>query len=264
MLVETVKQYTRKATPKGKTLGSGTFGSVIEMESSGETLAGKIFRFSSCAQLKSNANKICGEVILMLQLQHSNIVQCKGVSLLADEPLPVLLMERLMSSLCAYLLDPEHSNLPVQRKVSMLLDTAQGLNYLHNHTPAIIHRDLTAKNVLLDSTLTAKITDFGNSRMMDLNNLDDELAGLTGIPGTLEYMPPEAQGGTALYGPSLDIFSFGHLSLFTITQKKLRLLPPSTTNSRGKIHSISEVKRRESFIKTAEELLTENCMHPLL
>ena len=261
VLVDQLKPYTRKATPTGKELGIGTYGSVIELTSARETVAGKVFRMSSTVQLQAVANRVCGELIMMTQLHHPNIVQCKGVSLLTDHPLPVLLMERLTTSLHDYVLHPDNSNLSVERKVSILHDTASGLNYLHSQTPAIIHRDLTAKNVLLDSQLRAKIADFGNSRIMDL---DPEASPetLTGLPGTLEYMPPEAQGGSVAYDPSLDVFSFGHLSLFTVTQTPIRPLPPSYYDSSGKLCARSEVKRRERFVEAAKQLLSEN--HPLL
>ena len=256
-LVSVLKPYTRKAKLTGTVLGSGTYGSVIELKSAGEIVAGKIFRVSSTAQLQAKANEVCGIVIMMLQLSHPNIVQCKGVCLLVDQPLPVLLMERLTTSFFAYLLHQDNSNLPLKRKVSILLDTASGLEYLHSRTPAIIHRDLTATNVLLDSELRAKITDFGNSRIMDLNP-ESSPESLTGLPGTLEYMPPEAQGGNASYGPSLDVFSFGHLSLFTITQALVRpLLPPTFPDSAGKLHARSEVMRRETSVRLAEQLLSE-------
>ena len=221
-------------------------------------MAGKVFRISSTVRLQAIADRVCGELIMMTQLHHPNIIQCKGMSLLVDQPLPVLLMERLMSSLHAYLLHPDNSNLPVERKVSILLDTASGLDYLHSHTPAIIHRDLTAKNVLLDSELRAKIADFGNSRIMDLDP-DCSPETMTSLPGTLEYMPPEAVGGTSVtYDPSLDVFSFGHLSLFTITQTPIRPLPSTYTDSTGKLCARSEVKRREQFVEKAEQLLSEN------
>ena len=253
-----LKPYTRKPKPTGTVLGSGTYGTVIELISAGEIVAGKIFKMSSTVRLQAIPNRVCGELTMMLQLNHPNIVQCKGVSLLVDQPLPVLLMERMMISLHAYLLLPDNSNLPVKRKMSILLDTASGLDYLHNHTPAIIHRDLTAKNVLLDSELRAKIADFGNSRIMDLDP-ESTPETLTSLPGTLEYMPPEAQGGRVIYDPSLDVFSFGHLSLFTITQTPVQpILPPTYTDSTSKLHARSEVKRRENSIKLAEHLLSEN------
>ena len=257
-LVRQLKPYTRKATHTGAVLGSGTYGSVIELTSAGETVAGKVFRMSSTVRLQEIANRVCGELIMMTQLHHPNIVHCKGVSLLVNQPLPVLLMERLMSSLHAYLLHPDNSNLAVERKVSILCDTSSGLDYLHSHTPAIIHRDLTAKNVLLDSELRAKIADFGNSRIMDLDP-DSSPETLTSLPGTLEYMPPEAQGGRVTYDPSLDVFSFGHLSLFTITQTPVRpLLPPNYHDSADELHARSEVKRRVQFVEAAEQLLSEN------
>ena len=261
-LVAQLKPYTRKATPTGKVLGNGTYGSVIELTSARETMAGKVFRMSSTAQMLPVAFRVCGELNTMMQLHHPNIVQCKGVSLLTDQPLPVLLMERLMSCLHDYLLHPDNSNLPVKRKVAILRDTASGLDYLHSQTPAIVHRDLTARNVLLDSQLRAKIADFGNTRIMDL---DPEATPetLTSLPGTLEYMPPEAQGGSVAYDPSLDVFSFGHLSLFTVTQTPVRpLLPPNYCDSSDKLCARSEVKRREKFVEAAEQLLSEN--HPLL
>ena len=257
-LVRQLKRYTRKATPTGAVLGNGTYGSVIELTSAGETVAGKVFRMSSTVRLQELADKISGELIMMAQLNHPNIVQCKGVSLLVDQPLPVLLMERLMSSLHAYLLHPNNSNLPVDQKVSILRDTASGLDYLHSRTPAIIHRDLTANNVLLESELRAKIADFGNSRIMDLDpNCTPQT--LTSLPGTLEYMPPEAQGGRVMYDPSLDVFSFGHLSLFTITQTPVQPLPPTyLDDSSGEVRGRSEVKRRAQFVEAAEQLLSEN------
>ena len=261
--MDQLKPYTRRAKPTGVFLGSGTYGHVIELVSAGETVAGKIIRTTSTAQLQAVASKVCGEMIIMLQLSHPNIVQCKGVSLQVNCPLPILLMERLMTSLHTYVLDPDKFNLPVERKLSFLLDTAKGLDYLHNRTPAIIHRDLTAKNVLLTSELTAKITDFGNSRIMDLDPSATPQT-LTAIAGTQEYMPPEAMGSGVTYDPSLDVFSFGHLLLFTLIQTPVRpLLPPTYTDSTtGKLTARTEVKRRQEFVEKAKQLLPEN--HPLL
>ena len=253
-----LKPCLRKAKPTGTVLGSGTYGSVIELISAKETVAGKVFRMSSTVRLQAIADRMCEELIMMTQLHHPNIIQCKGMSLLVDQPLPVLLMERLMSSLHAYLLHPDNSNLPIEKRVSILLDTASGLDYLHSHTPAIIHRDLTAKNVLLDSELKAKIADFGNSRIMDLDP-DCSPETTASLPGTLEYMPPEAVGGSVTHDPSLDVFSFGHLALFTITQTPVQpLLPPNYTDSTGKLCARSEVERREQFVEKTEQLLSEN------
>ena len=257
-LVAQLKPYTRKAKPTGVILGSGSFGSVVELVSAGETVAGKVFKNISHSHMRPVLDKLCGELILMTQLNHAHIVQCKGVCFLVDQPLPVLLMERLMTSLHSYLLDPTHATLAITTKASFLCDVASGLAYLHNScTQVIIHRDLTAKNVLLDSELRAKIADFGNSRIMDL---DPEASPetFTSLPGTLEYMPPEAEGGSVMYDPSLDLFSFGHLALFTALQTPLQpILPRSYSDATGKMHVRSEIRRRQQFVDSASQLFGE-------
>ena len=157
----------------------------------------------------------------MSDLRHPNITQFLGVCFLPDCQLPVLLMERLDSSLDDLL--ETVPNIPLALKRSILEDVSRGLLYLHKHTPQIIHRDLTAKNVLLTSSLIAKITDFGNARFVNLQ--PGQLARtLSQLPGTLSYMPPESLSASARYGPSLDVFSFGHLALFTINQVIVVLL----------------------------------------
>ena len=83
------------------------------------------------------------------------------------------------------------------------------------------------------TSLVAKVTDFGNSRFVDFQ--PGELARtLSRLPGTLAYMPPEALEASSRYGPSLDIFSFGHLALFVglqvMTIFYLSLLYMSTHN----------------------------------
>ena len=73
-----------------------------------------------------------------------------------------------------------------------------------------------------------------------------------------DYMPPEAQGDSAQYGPSLDVFSFGHLSLFTINQSAIHsLLPPSYIDAEGLLHARSELKRRKEYLERAEQVLGE-------
>ena len=138
------------------------YGSVVEFVSAGELVTGKVFRNISHAHMQHILDELYGKRILMITIHHQNIVESRGVCFL-EPPMPVLLMERLMSSLHVYLLDPSHQTMQLTSKVSILCDVSSGLSYLHNHTPAVIHQDLTAKNVLLDSRLQAKIGDFGNA-----------------------------------------------------------------------------------------------------
>ena len=62
---------------------------------------------------------------------------------------------------------------------------ARGLAYLHNHKPAVIHRDLTARNVLLNSDRVVKISDFGNPRIIDIDPAcSSEFISTSHVPGT--------------------------------------------------------------------------------
>ena len=151
----------------------------------------------------------------MSGLHHPNITLFIGVCFLPVSTLPVLVMERLDRGLDNLLETTPDIPLPLKR--SMLEDVATGLVYLHQHSAHIIHRDLTAKNVLLTSYYTAKITDFENSRIVDLQ--PGQLARtMSQLPGTLIYRPLEALETSSHYGPSLDMFSFGHLALFVALQ----------------------------------------------
>ena len=168
------------------------------------------------------SQKYIQECQLMAGLRHPNITQFLGLCFLPPATLPVLVTEKLEGSLDDLL--ETTPNIPLALKRSILEDVARGLLYLHRRDPPIIHRDLTARNVLLTSSFAAKITDLGNSRIVNLQ--PGQLArSLTQMPGTLAYMPPEAMSMASQYGPSLDIFSFGHLGLFTgvqVTQYLIR------------------------------------------
>ena len=159
--------------------------------------------------------KFMEECQLMSDLRHPNITQFLGLCFLPDCQLPVLVMEKLEGSLDDLL--ETVPKIPLVLKRSVFEDVAKGLLFLHSHEPQIIHRDLSAKNVLLTTSFTAKITDLGNSRIVNIQ--PGELAQtMSRIPGTQVYMPPEATTVLSRYGPSLDVFSFGHLALFTLTQ----------------------------------------------
>ena len=111
------------------------------------------------------------------------------------------MMERLDTSL-DNLLETTPS-IPLTLKRSLLTDVARGLLYLHTRNPPVMHRDLSARNVLLTSSLVAKISDLGNTRIVNLR--PGQLATLTRVPGTLSYMPPE----------SFDESPAGHLLIWS-------------------------------------------------
>lgn len=154
------------------------------------------------------------------------------------------------------------SNIPLFLKRSILHDVALGLVYLHSHVPPIIHRDLTARNVLLNSDMRAKIADFGVARILDLR--PGSRTTMTQAPGNFTYMPPEALCTKPTYDMKIDIFSFGHLALFTLTQVFPNLLPSTYTSREDpeRIVGRSEVERRSREVDLLYRQLGEQ--HPLV
>jgi len=151
----------------------------------------------------------------MASMRHPNITQFLGLCFLEGSQIPLLVMERLEMSVDDLL--ESSPKIPLSIKLSILTDTCCGLVYLHGMKEPIVHRDLTARNVLLTSSCSAKIADLGNCRIVSLTS--GQLAQtLSKNPGTTVYMAPEALSDGHRYGPSLDVFSFGHLSLYTLTQ----------------------------------------------
>lgn len=252
----------------GEKIGEGAFGSVEMVEVSGKIYAGKQYR-KDC---NFSEEMFIREFQIMQSLQHDHIVQYYGYHIHREHHSPVLIMECLETNLHDFLLSDSHKNLPLARKVDLLCGVAQGLNYLHSKY--IIHRDLTASNVLLNSTAVPKISDFGNSCV---TRIDSALysQSLTKFPGTLNYMAPEAQSSTR-YGTEIDIFSFGHLSLFVGTQTSpTDLLPfndPDSDESDDDnvVRGRNEVQRRQKYFtllcRNLEEkhslvVLIKKCLH---
>ena len=204
--------------PTGVTLGGGSYGVVEEVEMAGLVCAGKKMydalvdpRNQGTENMVERYYKECS---LLAELRHPHIVQFLGICFFPDSRLPVLVMERLHTSLDDLL--EQYPDIPLHVKLSILHDVTKGLVFLHTRSPVVVHRDLTARNVLLDAAMTAKIADLGNSRITNLRPGQLAQTMTKGIPGTLVYMPPEAS--TDHYGPPLDMFSFGHLSLFAAIQ----------------------------------------------
>ena len=158
----------------------------------------------------------------------------------------MLVMERMHMSLDGLL--ETRNNLPLGLKLQVLLDVTRGLVHLHdNMQPPIVHRDLTTRNVLLMESLVAKIADLGNARMIQPGKLSKTLSD---CPGTLVYMPPETGGEKPSYSSSMDIFSFGHLALYTVTQVfPGNLLPATYTDPVSyRLFPRSELDRRQQYL----------------
>ncbi len=90
------------------------------------------------------------------------------------------------------------------------LDIAKGVYYLHTHKPPILHRDLKSLNILLDNALTAKLADFGWTRVISKQ--------MTSKIGTYQWMAPEVINGFR-YTEKADVFSFGIILWELATRK---------------------------------------------
>jgi len=250
--------------PTGKELGTGAYGSVEEVEIPGATCAAKriheiLLRTGGVDGVKNITEKFVQECRLMSSLRHPHIVQFLGVCFLPGSRLPVLVMERLMMSL-GDLLDT-NPNVSLASKRSILQDAARGLAYLHSHAPPIIHRDLTAKNVLLNAAMVAKLADLGVARIVDIQ--PDQLAAtMTRAPGTAVYMPPEALEPNARYDTTIDVFSFGNLALYTLTQIFPELKAATYVNSNRVVVARTEVERRIVYIEQIRQELGHQ--HPMV
>ncbi|CAI8046588.1 Probable tyrosine-protein kinase DDB_G0283397 [Geodia barretti] len=219
----------------GVRIGAGAYGSVEEVAVPGAICAAKkihdIFLDRSeipAAEIRRATAQFVRECQLMSTLGHPNIVKFLGVAFFPGSRLPALVMERLLTSLHD-LLDPETDPppppntpkpfFPLSLKCSILHNVACGLAYLHERSPPVIHRDLSARNVLLNSGMVAKIVDLGVARIVPRMRT---AATMTKGPGASVYMPPEASAPAksnaqkSKYDASIDVFSLGVVSIFTI------------------------------------------------
>ena len=202
------KFVVRNVRRTRRELGVGAHGSVEELEADGTIYAGKRIH-DALIELEDNlvSRRFVSECQLMSDLRHPHVVQFIGVCLFVGSRFPILVMEYLPENL-DHLLETT-PQIPLFLKRSILHDVALGLAYLHGCDPPIIHRDLTARNVLLNSDMQAKIADFGVARILDLH--PRSRTAMTQAPGNFTYMPPEALCTKPTYDVKIDIFSFGHL-----------------------------------------------------
>ena len=158
--------------------------------------------------------------------------------------LPVMVMEKMQQSLRDLL--NNYDNIPLNVKLSILDKVCLGLRYLHSRNPPIVHTDLTPNNILLGGCLEAKITDLGIAKLMKIDNENT----MTKLPGSPDFMPPEALSKRPTYGPSLDVFSYGGIILNVTTQ----LWPEPTDRCQFNPDTeaweiVSEIKRRQHYLE---------------
>ena len=151
-------------------------------------------------------------------------------------------MEKMQES--ASSLVQKYDNIPLLVKLSILShDASLGLRCLHGREPPILHRDISPNNILLTSYPQAKISDLGVAKavMIESNKT------MTKAPGTTVLMPPEALDDKPVYGPPLDVFSFGGVIIHMASRQWPTPKAVKTkTNKRYVV--LSEVERRQHYI----------------
>ncbi len=159
------------ARPTGRRIGGGAYGTVEELDVHGLLCAGKklheILVEADNQGIPNILRRFVKECSLLSDIRHPHVVHFLGICFLGTSDLPVLVMECLPYCLDSLLEGVHRVELSLAMKCSILIDVARGLVHLHARTPPIIHRDLTAKNILLTSAMMGKIADLGLARILN-------------------------------------------------------------------------------------------------
>ena len=177
--------------------------------------------------------------------KHPNVVEFLGV---LNQDGSVLLVMELMDQTLECFLQKKRGTLSQEKQIDICRQVASGLLFLHQHDPQILHRDLSAKNVLMNKEGSiAKISDFGQAKFRPTSVMYLS----TRQPGAIMYMPPEVLVANPHFTDRGDVFSLGVLMLQIATQ---------TAPSVGFIciGGMPEVKRRADDL----DILPTN--HPLM
>ncbi|KAL1560367.1 putative LRR receptor-like serine/threonine-protein kinase RFK1 isoform X1 [Salvia divinorum] len=223
-VVLTLKQI-RTATNNFDTankIGEGGFGSVYK----GELPDGTVIAVKQLSSRSRQGNReFLNEIGMISCLQHQNLVKLYGCCIEGDQLLVVY--EYMENNSLAHVLFESNGRsqmtLNWPTRFQICIGIAKGLAFLHDESRLkIVHRDIKATNVLLDSNLNPKISDFGLARL----NEDEKTHISTKIAGTIGYMAPEY----ALWGyltDKADVYSFGVVLLEIVSGKSNNNYMPS-------------------------------------
>uniref|UniRef100_A0A2N9FYU8 Protein kinase domain-containing protein n=1 Tax=Fagus sylvatica TaxID=28930 RepID=A0A2N9FYU8_FAGSY len=193
-------------------LGQGGFGSVYKGYLTNLDILIAVKKISS--RSKQGKKEYITEVKIFNQLRHRNLVQLIGWC--HDKSEFLLVYEFMPNGSLDTHLFGRRNPLSWEVRYKISLGLASALLYLHEEwEQCVVHRDIKASNVMLDSSFNVKLGDFGLARLMD-----HELgAQTTGLAGTLGYMAPEYIS-TGRASKESDVYSFGVVALEIATGRK--------------------------------------------
>ncbi|KAG6675836.1 hypothetical protein I3842_15G124600 [Carya illinoinensis] len=183
----------------GERIGLGSYGEVYRGDWHRTEVAVK--RFLDQDIYGQALEEFKSEVLLMKRLRHPNVVLFMGA--VTRPPNLSIVTEFLPRGSLYRLIHRPNNQLDERRRLRMALDTARGMNYLHNCSPVIVHRDLKSPNLLVDKNWVVKVCDFGLSRMKNSTYLSSR-----STAGTAEWMAPEVLRNEPA-NEKCDVYSFG-------------------------------------------------------
>ncbi|CAL9219095.1 unnamed protein product [Arabidopsis halleri] len=207
-----LKSATQDFDPSNK-LGEGAFGVVYKGSlNDGREIAVK--KLSSVGS-RHGKGQFVAEIVAISSVLHRNLVKLYGCCFEGDQRL--LVYEYLSNgSLDDALFGDKSLHLDWTTRYEICLGVARGLAYLHEEASVrIIHRDVKASNILLDSELVPKVSDFGLAKLYD----DKKTHISTRVAGTIGYLAPEyAMRGHLT--EKTDVYAFGVVALELVSGRK--------------------------------------------
>ncbi|XP_021734039.1 wall-associated receptor kinase-like 10 [Chenopodium quinoa] len=181
---------------------------------------------------KSQLEQFINEMVILSQVNHRSVVKLLGCCL--ETEIPLLVYEFIPNgTLYQHIHDPsEDFHVTWRMRLQIASESASALSYLHSSSSApIYHRDIKSSNILLDEKYRAKVSDFGASRAITI----EETHVTTCVQGTYGYLDPEYFQSNQFTEKS-DVYSFGVVLVELITGKK----PISPNQSGGYISLATE------------------------
>ncbi|XP_072969194.1 lysM domain receptor-like kinase 3 [Typha angustifolia] len=205
--------YSTDSFSDSNLLGHGTYGSMYYGALRDQEVA--IKRMTA-----TKTKEFIAEIKVLCKVHHANLVELIGYASSEDE-LFLVYEYAQKASLKNHLHDPQnkgHTSLSWITRVQIALDTARGLEYIHEHTKNhYVHRDIKTSNILLDSSFKAKISDFGLAKLVV--KAGDGEASVTKVVGTYGYLAPEyLRDGLAT--TKSDVYAFGVVLFELISGKE--------------------------------------------